>query len=235
MNLKRNIDFDYLFYLCFLCSLTLISKWSLGLSCATSLNFSRSVSVEPHFVVVTGWKPGSKNWGKLFCTYSSRLISVVLKVSYGYYVEVPTYFWLLNVIFHVKSRKITVQLCRLVNNTNSKCVYRASRLVVVPIHRWASVWTVLSGVCKLPGHQHPKLCILAAATPLPALPWRALVVGVAPTHGRRALGAWTCHCKCNARWSYSVDECWLSGCWKRRTKTDRKTEKRRRKGSVSIW
>lgn len=77
--------------------------------------------------------------------------------------------------FHVKHVDLNVGL------------YRASRLVVVPVHRRASVGAVLPGVCELPGYQHAELCVLAAAAPLPALPGGSLVVGIAATHGGRAL------------------------------------------------
>lgn len=116
-------------------------------------------------------------------------------------------------------------------------VYRASCLIVVPVHSRASVWAILSGVGELSGHQHPKLCILTAAAPLPALPRRPLVVGVTAAHGGGALSTGARHCKCNACWSYSVDECWLSGCWETQMKTDRETEIKKREretGKVSI-
>lgn len=88
----------------------------------------------------------------------------------------------------------------------STCAYRASGLVVVSVHRRTSVWAVLSGVGELPGYQHPKLCVLTAAAPLPALPRRSLVVGIAAAHGGRALGAGARHRERHACRSYGVDE-----------------------------
>lgn len=93
-----------------------------------------------------------------------------------------------------------------------RCAYRASCFVVVPIHRRASVRTVLPGVGELPGHQHPELRILTAAAPLPALPRRSLVMGVAAAHGGRALGAGTSHRECDASRGYGMDKRRLSGC-----------------------
>lgn len=68
----------------------------------------------------------------------------------------------------------------------------------MPVHRRSSVWTVLPGVGELSGHQHPELCVLAAAAPLPALPRRPLVVGVAAAHGGRPLGAGASYCESDA-------------------------------------
>lgn len=79
-----------------------------------------------------------------------------------------------------------------------RILYRASCLVVVPVHGRASIWTILSGVGKLSGNQHPKLCVLAAAAPLPALTGRPLVVGVTAAHGGCALSTGARHCKRNA-------------------------------------
>lgn len=84
--------------------------------------------------------------------------------------------------------------------------YRASCLIVVPVHCRASIWTILSGVCKLPGDQDSKLSVLTAAAPLPALPRRPLVVRVATTHGGCALGTGTRHCECHTCRSNGMDE-----------------------------
>lgn len=84
-------------------------------------------------------------------------------------------------------------------NIQSVVIYRASCLVVVPVHGRASVWPVLPGVSELSGHQHPKFCVLTAAAPLPALPGGALVVGVAAAHGGGALGTGARHSECDAR------------------------------------
>lgn len=118
--------------------------------------------------------------------------------------------------------KICTQICK---RNPSQPIYRASRFVVVPVHCWASIRSVLPGISKLSGHQHPKLGIFAAATPLPALPRRSLVVGVTAAHGGRSLGAGTCHCECHSCWGYGVDKRWLPGSWEGQVKTGRKRER----------
>lgn len=70
--------------------------------------------------------------------------------------------------------------------------YCAASLVVVFVHGRARVRPVLTGICKLPRHQHPEVGVLTAAAPLPALAWGALMMRVAATDGGGALRTGTC-------------------------------------------
>lgn len=70
--------------------------------------------------------------------------------------------------------------------------HRAASLVVVLVHGRARVRPVLTCVRELPGHKHPEVGVLAAASPLPAFSRRPFMMRVAATDGGGALGTGAC-------------------------------------------
>lgn len=95
--------------------------------------------------------------------------------------------------------------------------YLAPSLVVVAVHRRAGVRPILSCIRELPRHHPTELDVLAAATPFPALAWRALVTAAASTDGSGALRAGACHCEGHSSGSNGVHEGGLpGGCRERR-------------------
>lgn len=100
---------------------------------------------------------------------------------------------------------------REIEKGETKRPYGPSSFVIVPVHGWSSVWSVLSGVRKLPRHHAPKLHVLAAAPPFPAFPRRALVAGVTAADGGRALGARSGHRESHSSRGNGVDKGWFPG------------------------
>lgn len=95
--------------------------------------------------------------------------------------------------------------------------YLAPSLIVVAVHRRAGVRPILSRVREFPRHHPTKLDVLAAATPFPAVAWRALVTAAASADGSGALGAGACHCEGHSGGGNGVHEGGLpGGCGERR-------------------
>lgn len=100
----------------------------------------------------------------------------------------------------------TLPTPRTPRTSQEQTTYLATGLVVVAVHCGAGIWPVLPRICKLSRHHAAKLDVLAAATPLPALAWRALVAAAAATYGRGALGTRACHSEGHAGRGNGVHE-----------------------------